>query len=109
MKIPDGRSRRRPDAMLEQLSERLAAALDRLRAAVLAGVDTEPHRQAVSAIEADIARERTRQQEAAAEQAQQRASAVADRAAELAAVSHHRVASCIPPLPTRPESTNDEH
>ena len=78
-------------------------------AAVLAGVDTEPHRQAVSAIEADIARERTRQQEAAAAEAQQRASAVADRAAELAAGSHHRVASCIPPLPTRPESTNDEH
>ena len=42
-------------------------------------------------------------------QAQQRASAVADRAAELAAGSRHRVASCIPPLPTRPESTNDEH
>ena len=57
--------------------ERLAAALDRLRAAVLAGVDTDPHRQAVSAIEADIARERTRQQEAAAAEAQQRASAVA--------------------------------
>ena len=109
MKIPDGRNRRGPDAMLEQLSERLAAALDRLRAAVLAGVDTEPHRQAVSAIEADIARERTRQQEATAAQAQQRASAVADRAAELSAGCRHRVASSIPPLPPKPENTNDEH
>ena len=109
MKIPDGRNRRGPDEMLEQLSERLAAALACLRAAVLAGVDTEPHRQAVSAIEADIARERTRQQEATAAQAQQRASAVADRAAELAAGCHHRVASSIPPLPPKPENTNDEH
>lgn len=90
--------------MLEHLADRLQAAQDRLRAALVAGQPTEAHRQAIATIEADIERERERQQKSVAEQAQHRAAAVTHRATEIAAAVRERIAASLArfPIPERP-------
>ncbi len=85
--------------MLEHLSQRLQAAQDRLRAALVAGQPTEAHRQAIATIEADIERERQRQHQSAAEKAQQRAVAITHRAAEISAAVRERIAASLARFP----------
>jgi len=80
------------------LETRLAAARQRLQAALLAGQNTEPHRAAVAAAEHALSDFEQRQQDEATQRQQDAAQNIASRTAALAASVHADIEAAAAPF-----------
>ena len=93
--------------MTTNTTDRLEAARDRLKAALLAGKDTAQHREAIALAEAAVAAAQQRKQDDAATAERSREARIATRIDEIVDEVADRIDDQFLPIPVFLEPTNE--